>query len=59
MFTLTLIYTDGRHWIAGGFPSLDAANAWVAQAKKQADWDPTIQVQIVDNTPPPGSDLER
>lgn len=53
MFTLTLVYTDGSQWIAGGFPSMDAANAWVAQAQKQADWDPATQVQIVDNTPPP------
>lgn len=52
MIVLTLIYADGSQWIAGGFETVDAVNAWVTEAKSQANWDPGTQVQIVDNTPP-------
>lgn len=51
MYTLTLIRADGSTWLVGGFASLDAANAWIANEQKQSYWDPTTQTQI-DNPPP-------
>jgi hypothetical protein len=44
---VTLVYKDGTQWIAGGFPSQDAANVWVANEQKQKYWDSATQVQIV------------
>jgi len=43
MITVTLIYSNGTQWIAGGFPDTATANAWVAAQ----NLDPSVQVQIV------------
>ena len=49
MYTLTLIYTDGTRWIAGGFNTMDALNKWVADQKLPEG----TQTEILDNTPKP------
>lgn len=73
--TVTLLYADGRTWMAGGFGSEEEALAWWAQAQKQSDFDPTTQIKIhraetattvesdvivaAENAPPPPSILTR
>ena len=42
--TVTLTYADGSTFNAGGFPTQDAATAWVASAQKQPNWVSTTQV---------------
>ncbi len=51
MFVVTLTYVDGTVWIAGGFDSADAANAWIATEKTRPYWVETTIVNIQDNTP--------
>jgi hypothetical protein len=47
---VTLIYADNTQWIAGGFPTMDAANAWVAAEQAKPYWISPTQVQIVDTS---------
>jgi hypothetical protein len=52
VIVVTLIYANGSQWIAGGFDTLDAANAWIANEQAQPYWDPATEAQITDNAPP-------
>jgi hypothetical protein len=47
MFTLTLVYPDGRTWLAGTFTDMNQLNAWLDKASKQSDWDQNTTTQIV------------
>lgn len=49
-FEVTLVYADGSTWFAGGFDSLDAANAWINTEKSRPYWQASTQVQLVDKS---------
>jgi len=52
-YLVTLTYADGSTFSAGGFPSEESANAWIANEKKQPYWVSTTTALIttVDITP--------
>lgn len=47
MTLLTLVYPDGREWIAGGFPTADDASSWAASQ----NLDPSVTIRLTDVTP--------
>ena len=49
-FEVTLVYSDGATWFAGGFNSLDLANAWIETEKSRPYWKIDTQVQLVDKS---------
>ena len=53
MVVVTLIYVDGTRWLAGGFPTMEAAQAWINEEKTRPYWKQDTQVEVIDNTPPP------
>jgi len=46
MFVLTIIYPNGREWVAGGFPSQEAVDHWILEQKAHAGWNDNVQVKI-------------
>lgn len=52
MFELTLKYSNGSTWFAGGFSTMDALNAWADQEKLRPYWDASTELSIVEIKPP-------
>lgn len=53
MFELTLTYADESTWFAGGFPSEEAALAWLAIEATRPYWVESTTHAIVDKTTEP------
>lgn len=46
MYTVVLLYSDGRQWLAGDFNTQLEVDRWIEAAEQQADWDSTTQIKI-------------
>jgi hypothetical protein len=47
VFLVTLVYSDGTSWFAGGFNSQEAADAWIATERTRPYWKQDTEVQVV------------
>lgn len=50
MFTLTLTYANGSLFTVGGFPTQDAAQAWLTAEKTKPYWISTTTSNITEQT---------
>lgn len=48
MYEVTLIYSNGNSWFAGGFSTLEATQAWIENEKSMPYWNSATKIEIVD-----------